>query len=222
MDPIFDEEIKKARADPDIEIMGALSTDEPGIFLLEGSPAAFNLYQVLVRSMERLWQARAERIWNLERAHDERMRRQLDLVNLFSSPAPALYLREVFTKLAGTDYRSHEELLETARRYRSGMLRIFRAKGYFDNNAIGLISRVPPDEAFSLEKFQRRRDMPGYGENLGLDKLPPLPGDLLPESASVKQVPRFQESLQPAAILVLMVFLFFSIGQAAFIRYDVR
>jgi ABC-type transport system involved in multi-copper enzyme maturation permease subunit len=222
MDPLLDAEFEKAMATPGIRLAGGMSADRPNSFLLDGSPAAFNLYQVLVSSMERLWQARAEKIWNLEKAHDERMRRQLDLVDLFSSPAPALYLRQVFTRLAGTDYRSQEEFLEMARRYRSGMLRIFRAKGYFDHNAIGLVSRVPPDEAFSQENFERRWAAPGFRENLGLDKLPPLPADLLPESAFVRQVPRFQESLQPAAILVLMIFLFFSIGQAAFVRYDVR
>ncbi len=222
IDPIFEEEFQKARATPGLSIRGALSTDEPGLFLLEGSPGAFNLYQALVRSMERLWQARAERIWNLEREHEARLREQRNIVNLFSSPSPAHYLRDIFTSLAGTDYSSHASFLERARRFRSGMLRIFRAKGYFDRNAIGLISRVPADEAFSQEKFEQRRGAPGYGENLSLENLPPLPGGLLPESASVQQVPRFQESVQPAAILILMVFLFFSIGQAAFIRYDVR
>ena len=222
IDPQFGKEIDKARAAGGLDINGALSTEAPGIFMMDGNPNAFNLYRVLIRLMERLWQGRAERIWNLEKEHEARLREQRDFVNMFSSPAPAFYLRDIFTSLAGTDYSSHASFLERARRFRSGMLRIFREKGYFDRNAIEFISRVPQEEALSEQKFAARQASPGYRESLDLDSLEPLGSDLIPAFESSASTPHFQDTIRPAAVLMFMVLLFFSVGQVAFIRYDVR
>ncbi len=222
IDPQFNQMVRERREAGGLNIKGGLTTEEPGIFLLEGNPGAFTLYRDLIGLMEPLWQGRAARIWNLEREHEARLREQRDFVYLFSSPAPALYMREIFTSLAGTDYDSHASFVERARRFRSGMLGIFRAKGYFDRNAIEFVSRLPSEEALSEEKFEQRQATPGYRDSLSLESLPPLPGDLLPAFGASPSKPRFQESMLPAAILAFMVLLFFSIGQVAFIRYDVR
>lgn len=222
LDHQFTEKITRIRAAGGLDINGAFSTEAPGIYLLDGNPRAFTFYQEMLGLMEPLWQGRADRIWNLEREHEARLREQRDFVNLFSSPAPVLYLRDIFTSLAGTDFSSHTSFLERARRFRSGMLRIFREKGYFDRNAIEFVSRVPADEALSEQKFAARRASPGYRESLDLDSLEPLGGDLIPAFESSAATPNFQDTVRPAAVLMIMILVFFSIGQYAFLRYDVR
>jgi ABC-type transport system involved in multi-copper enzyme maturation permease subunit len=222
INPIFYQKIKKARAEGGLDINGAFATDGPDIYLADGNPRTFVFYREMVGIMEPLWQGRADRIWNLEKEHDARFRKQRDLADLFCVPSPSRYLREILTSLAATDYQSHAYFLDMARRFRSGMLKIFRDNGYFDRNAIQFITRIPTEEALSEQKCAERQAAPGYWENLDLENLPPLPGNLLPQVDSDSSGPRFQECIQPAAILALMLLLFFSIGHVAFIRYDVR
>jgi hypothetical protein len=185
--------------------------------------------QKYIRFIEPLWQKRAEMIWNLEQNHIDKKRAQSELAESLACISPASYLRRIFSGLAGTDYQAYADFMENARRYRGIFLDTLRSKGLFDDNVLSLFSRRTKDE-ITDEKFRERKRV--YDEKLqrgepwanvlNWSRWNPLPKDYVPAFRYDFAGIDFEETLWPFGILVFGAAVVFSLGFAAFLRYDVR
>jgi ABC-type transport system involved in multi-copper enzyme maturation permease subunit len=176
---------------------------------------------------ERLFQQRADQVHQLERKHDSRRAEQTRTAAILSLVSPYHHLRVAMTNLTGTDYRSHEQHLEVARRYRSEMLASFRRRGYFGDNAIDFISRRPESER-TQENYDKTRanliQRLEEGESIRDILFPkePLPADIFPSLPDIRPAPGFVSSLPSIAILIILNIVIFTLGFILFLRYDVR
>ena len=201
-------------------------------FLFEGSDAqSWDHTQKYVRFYEPLWQQRADDIYKLEKKHMDEKKQQAEIAETLSSFAPASHLRKAFTALAGTNFNSYEKFMNNTRKYRSSMLDIFRAKGYFTDNVIKLFSRrdkedVDTDEkvAARIESYRTkiREGMPIWDLISPATYWEPLPADLTPAFDFNGGKPDINAAIWPMSFLALITAVVFLLGFIAFTRYDVR
>jgi len=185
-----------------------------------------------VRFQEGLQQDRAERIWDTQRKHLVREQEQAGLAGLLGSVSPAQQLRVAFTELSGTGYGAHSEFMDACREYRKTILNDFQRRGYFGENVHEFFLRLPRDLFRRDDQFQARwrEYMPYIEQGIPFEEArmatgyfnEPLPDDFVPPFRFRGGGPDFAGSVWPSGILALMALLFFVIGFAVFLRYDVR
>ena len=158
------------------------------------------------------------------------MVKQVELAGWLSAPAPAHHLRSAFTALAGTNIAPNLHFLRTARRYRNELIRVFKEKGYFDENIYTYFTRRSIEEINSEENWIKRRDEivsrvrsgEGISNVVDVRLWGSLPADTVPQFTYKGIEIQFDIALWPMAVLLFMVAAVFVAGFVAFTRYDVR
>jgi ABC-type transport system involved in multi-copper enzyme maturation permease subunit len=177
---------------------------------------------------EQLYQEQADQLWKLYQGYLARKKEQYKLGSLLKLISPAHLLRHSVTALAYTDYATHADFLEHCRRYRQAILDDFRNKGLFDKNIHRFFTRYELSDFASEEMIEQREQERQRREEAGdefasrIEGFGPLPKDYIPAFDYAGGGPNFEESIQPLALLALMIIGVFALGFAAFISYDVR
>lgn len=183
----------------------------------------------LISEFEPYMQARADRVWNAYREAETEKAGQAELEQLISGASPVTYLRKAFYALTGSGYQAHESFLESARRYRSSMIDVFRRKGYFSDNVLRFFTRRDPED-IDNRKYQARvayynQQLAAgkrYDEFIGPSIDGPLPQSEIPAYKDFSVMIDFASAVWPFAFMAFEAALIFLAGMIAFSRYDIR
>ena len=209
---------------------GQWSALNEGTWLFDAGPEIFLGLEELVRQKERIWQERADRIWNVIREQQRQHEAQARLLDMVSIVSPAYQFRSSVTAAAGTDYGSLERFLEASRRFRQALLTEYRNRGYFGENAVELFSRMPKGKAHSHEDYKRRlaeyRRMIDEGtfgmETIDFRNFPPMKEKLVPPFDFEATPLNFDRALVGLLMLAAWVALLYALGFVLCQRYDIR
>lgn len=176
---------------------------------------------------EKLYQDRADQVWNLSREHIARKQEQYEVGSLLKVVSPAFQLRKAMSALAYTDYSTHMAFLEQCRRYRRAILNEFENKGLFGKNVHRFFTRYELDQ-FSPEQIEQRiaerRKRSDEGDEYAwrIESFDRLPDDYVPPFEFSGGNPHFDTALWSGGALALLAIIIFAIGLALSVRYDVR
>ena len=202
-----------------------------GYYMFDANTRNFRNTAAYVLYCEPRALARADRVWDTFKRHDELRERQAVLADSLSSIAPAHHLRRTFTLLSGTDIRAYERFLEAVRRYRRGMIDEFRNRDYFGRNVYKFFTRLDESEIDDDSYARRREEYDRTREEVGAHTFfsdywnifyGPLPASEIPRFSFAAGQPDFNSALAPIACLAATAIFVFLLGFVAFIRYDVR
>jgi ABC-type transport system involved in multi-copper enzyme maturation permease subunit len=182
-----------------------------------------------VRFIEPLMLSRASSIWDAYNKQFEDFKSEWRIAEAISFISPAHHLRKALTSLANTGYAVYGDFMESVRRFRRQMITGFERRGYFTDNALGFFCRRPASE-ITDERYMQRQKYYGeqaeagkrYEEFMGPHLWGPLPEDETPHYEYIADKPDFAAAAQPCLFLIIYLAIVFSVGFAAFLRYDVR
>ena len=176
---------------------------------------------------EKEYSKRADDIWAIVEKHNVLKRKQREVSELLSFPAPAFHLRKAITALSGTHYEGYSRFMKAVRKYRTQMLANMRARGYFSNNNVKLLTQMSKKDLVAAGKYEERlkirvakgKEDPEYEYDfftnpVDLSFLPPAPEDL--------EASDFETSIMPVAVMMIMLIILLVSSYFVFMRYDVR
>lgn len=176
---------------------------------------------------EKLYQERADQVWNISRKHIDRKQEQYKVGSLLKVVSPAFQLRKAMSALANTDYATHTAFMEQCRRYRRAILNEMENKELFGKNVHRFFTRYELDQ-FSQEQIEqrnaerRKRSEAGDEYAWRIESFGRLPDDYVPSFEYSGGSPHFDTALWSGGALAVLTIIIFAIGLALSVRYDVR
>jgi len=167
----------------------------------------------------------ADKIWELYRAYEEELRRQVAFSENISRISPAWTYYNAISILAGTDYGAYTRFMNQARRYRHQLISYSNAQQGFSTSSFFTTMKISDtlthDQLVEIES------------NRGSEAIKELQSSYWPKAPTLKDIPVFrhqpesltesiERALPDAIILILLNMVFFLFAYASFVRQEVK
>ena len=167
----------------------------------------------------------ADKVWEVYRAYEEELRRQVAFSENISRISPAWTYYNAISVLAGTDYGAYTRFMDQARRYRSQLVSYSNAQQGFTTpsffTTMKMSNTLTHDQ---LVEIQSRR---------GNGAIEELQSSYWPKAPTLKDIPVFRHqpesltesigrTLPDVTILILLNMVFFLAAYASFVRQEVK
>jgi hypothetical protein len=167
----------------------------------------------------------ADKIWELYRAYEEELRRQVAFSENISRISPAWTYYNAISVLAGTDYGAYTRFMNQARRYRQQLVDYTNARQGFTTPSFFTTMKISDTLTHhQLVEIQSRR---------GNEAIKELQSSYWPKAPTLKDIPVFRHQPEPltesisralpdVTILILLNTVFFMAAYASFVRQEVK
>jgi len=167
----------------------------------------------------------ADKVWELYRAYEEELRRQLAFSENLSRASPAWTYYNAISMLAGTDHRAYARFMDQARRYRHQLIGYTNAQKGFTTPSFFTTMKMSDtlyyDQLVEMESSQ------------GNEAIERLQLSYWSKAPTLKDIPVFRHQPEPltesigrtlpdVAILILLNMVFFLAAYASFVRQEVK
>jgi len=167
----------------------------------------------------------ADRIWELYRAYEEELHRQLALSDNISRISPAWTYYNAASILAGTDSSAYTRFMDQARRYRQQLIDYSRAQRGF--SSMSFFTTMKMDETLTFDELAEMES------RQGAEVINKLKSSYWNSAPPLKDIPVFRyqpespaesigRALPDVFILVLLNIIFFMAAYASFMRQEVK
>ena len=167
----------------------------------------------------------ADKVWELYRAYEEELRKQVAFSENISRISPAWTYYNAISVLAGTDYGAYTRFMDQARRYRNQLVSYSNAQQGFSTPSFFTTMKLSDTLTHhQLEEMQSR-----YG-NKAIEE---LQSSYWPKAPVLTGIPVFRHQPEPltesisrmlpdVTILILLNIVFFLTAYASFVRQEVK
>jgi hypothetical protein len=167
----------------------------------------------------------ADKIWELYRAYEEELRKQVAFSENISRISPAWTYYNAISVLAGTDYGAYTRFMNQARRYRQQLISYSNARQGLSTLAFFTTMKISDtlthDQLVEIESGQ------------GSEAIKRLQSSYWSKAPTLTGIPVFRHRPEPltesigrtlpdVTILILLNMVFFLVAYASFVRQEVK
>jgi len=167
----------------------------------------------------------ADKVWELYRAYEEELRKQVAFSENISRISPAWTYYNAISVLAGTDYGAYTRFMNQARRYRQRLISYTNAQQGFSTPSFFTTMKISDtltyDQLVEIES------------NRGSEAIKSLQSSYWPKAPTLNGIPVFRHqpesltesigrTLPDMTILILLNMVFFLAAYASFVRQEVK